>query len=98
MAQGATQEPEQRQLSLERAQAVGIEAKLEDAELLRAVVPRHPDLAEAALAQLALDEPAGSTGDLLAGGGAPAPHAALLQRVGTLHLGRLLGRGRRLAL
>ena len=82
MAQRAAQESEQGQLALEGAQSGGIEAELEDPGLAGLLVPRHPDLAEATLAQLALDDPARPARDLLPEPGAPPLHLALFQRVG----------------
>src|SRR5262249_56400313 len=48
------EEPEKRDLTLESADAVGLEAELEDPRLADGLVPGEPHLAEAALAELPL--------------------------------------------
>ena len=80
VAQGVAEELEQGELAFERAEPGGVEAELEDPALPQPGMVGHPDLAEAPLAELALDHPSRLARDLLAHGGPPPLHLPLFER------------------
>ena len=93
VAQSGPQHHEELFLPLEGAQALGVEAELEDPLLSGAAVPRQPDFAEAALTELLLDEPSRASGDFPSHRGPPAERLRLVGIDVALHL---VGVGRRL--
>ncbi len=90
VAERFAQQPAHRDLALQRAHALELEAELEHPRLVRLAVARQPDLAETALAELLVELPVGALGHALAGRRAPSQDGVL-----GAETARLLGGRRR---